>query len=145
MKIEMVQLSENAIRALDRRGIQASQHWVAQTIRNPQWLHVMMHAGPCAAFIDPQGVVAIGGIIEFGGTGRGAVWAIFAADSGRNFVGLYRKMRRAMLSVRLTRYEAYINPNFAQARRMACLAGFEREGLMRRHENGQDRELWALV
>ena len=47
--------------------------------------------------------------------------------------------------VGLNRYEAYINPEFRQARRLASMSGFVREGLMRRHENGQDRELWALA
>lgn len=138
-------MAEIDLLALLQRGVQPSQQWISDAMKNPQWFATMTGAGPCATFIDPHGVAAIAGIIEFKGTGRGMVWAIFACDSGKHFVSLYRKMRRAMLSVRLCRYEAYINPEFKQARRLASLSGFCLEGLMRRHENGIDKELWALT
>jgi RimJ/RimL family protein N-acetyltransferase len=145
MKISTEQLNEQHLIRLDMRGVQSAQHWVVEAMKNPKWFETMVNSGPCCAFIDPNGVAAIGGIIEFTGSGRGMVWAIFAHDSGEHFVSLYRKMRQAMLSVKLNRYEAYINPQFKQARRLASLAGFEREGLMRKHENGIDKELWALT
>lgn len=145
MKIERKQMQEIDLLELLQRGVQPSQQWVVDAMKNPQWFAMMSASGPCATFIDPQGVAAIAGIIEFKGTGRGMVWAIFAHDSGKHFVSLYRKMRLAMLSVKLNRYEAYINPEFKQARRLASMSGFCREGLMRRHENGMDRELWALT
>jgi len=145
MKISIEQLKVHHLISLDMRGVQPAQHWVVESMKNPQWFETMVNSGPCCAFLDPHGVAAIGGIIEFKGSGRGIVWAIFAHNSGEHFVSLYRKMRRAMLSVKLTRYEAYINPEFQQARRLASLSGFCREGLMRRHENGIDKELWALT
>lgn len=145
MKINVEKLRSQHLICLDLRGVQPAQHWIVESLKNPQWYETMINSGPCCAFIDPHGVAAIGGIIEFKGSDRGIVWAVFARDSGKHFISLYRKMRRAMLSVRLNRYEAYINPEFHQARRLASISGFVREGLMRKHENGIDKELWALV
>jgi hypothetical protein len=145
MKIKKKKLQAEDLQELLHRGIQPSQQWVKALFENPHWFKAMSQAGSCAAFSDERGITAIAGIVNFGATGRGMVWAIFAYDSGKHFVSLYRKMRLSMLSCGLKRYEAYIKPEFREAVRMAKIAGFKYEGLMVKHENGQDRELWALT
>ena len=146
MKVRTEILEQRHIENLAAR-LQDKQAHLAWTFLNDRsQLALMRQSGPCAAFVVNGDVMACAGLIDYPGTNRCVIWAMFANDVKSVFAALYKKMYRSMCFYPRRRYEAYIDPAWKNARRFAALAGFECEGLMRSFENdGSDKELWALI
>lgn len=127
--------------------LQEGQQAFKVTLENVKTFGSLMRAaGPAAAFLIDGKVQAVAGLIDFHGTGRAVIWILFAEGNRRTFAALLQKMRRLMTFYPRRRYEAHVNPDWPQAKRLAKLGGFQFEGLMRGFEpDGSDRELWALV
>lgn len=107
---------------------------------------VMRAAGPCAVFKTEGEVIGCAGLIDFPGTNRCVIWALFAANIRPHFRMLTRKMIALLNFYPRRRYEAYIDPHWPEAKRLVQMLGFQYEGLMKAFEaDGADRELWGLV
>ena len=146
MNIEAQILEQRHIDALAPR-LQAGQAGQMRSlIENRGYASLMRAAGPCAAFLIDGQVAACAGLIDYPGTGRCVIWALYAGDMRRFFSVLYRKMLLTLKFYPRRRYEAYIDPTWRNARRLASTLGFTCEGLMKSFEpDGSDRELWALI
>jgi hypothetical protein len=146
MKVKAEILEQRHLDALIPR-LQRRQRDVIPALRDVSAFgSVMRQAGPCAAFTANGDVIACAGLIDFPGTGRAVLWILFSDGITCLFAALIQKMRALMNFHPRRRYEAYIDPSWPQARRLAKIGGFDCEGLMKSFEtDGSDRELWALV
>lgn len=130
-----------------RVTVQPMQADFARTISNdPSFLEAMRICGPTRAFLNGAQVLGCAGLVVFPNTGRANLWCAYAADAGRDFLWIFKRGLRELLEQNWRRVEAYIDPSFSQAKRLAQLGGFEYEGMMRGfYSDGSDRELWARV
>lgn len=134
-------IDEIAPRLMDRHN------GVAQAMQDSTgYVRMVEKVGPVAAFMVDGVVMAVAGLIDYTPSNRCFIWLAFAKDSGKHFVALLKVMRRTMAKFPRRRYEAYIEPGFSAGKRLAKIAGFEYEGLMRAFEgDGTDREMWAKI
>lgn len=126
---------------------QETQSGVAEAmINNPRYAEMIARVGPCASFTADGEVIAAAGLIDFVGSGRALIWCVFAANIGRHFAPLLKRMERMLANYPRRRLEAHIDPNFEASRRLVEISGFQYEGLMKSHSaDGRDMQLWARI
>lgn len=103
-------------------------------------------AGPTSAFLSPQGsVVSCVGLIDIDGLGRAQMWVILTNDRA-NDANVLAAIKTFMKENPRRRYELHADPRWPETQFLAEVAGFEREGVMKRFmPDGSERELWALT
>lgn len=146
MKLKVEPLESRHIEDILPR-IHNPQSAMAQAMReNPHYAEMMRRAGPAGAFLVDGKTVAMAGVIDFDGTGRGVVWCGYAQDVLVPFVALHKFMMRCLAFYPRRRLEAYVAPGFRAGKRLVKAAGFQFEGVMRSFEaDGSDMELWAII
>lgn len=128
--------------------IQGPQHEFASMFQaNPNFVRDISSVGPMVAFSNEQGVIGAAGLIDFPGTGRAMLWTVFAANIVRDFAALYKQGVCILQEIHpRRRVEITIDPEFAEAKRLAKIAGFKYEGTMEAYDStGKDYELWAKI
>jgi hypothetical protein len=81
--------------------------------------------------------------------GRGLAWAVFDRNiSPKRFTTVAKRakfMMEEMFNLHFFRLEAYIQPGYEQAHRLAKVFKFEKEGRMRKFDGINDYDLYARV
>jgi hypothetical protein len=146
MSIRVESLEQHHVEALAGRMMDRHGSIATAMLENKSYAAMMCAAGPCAAFLYDGVVVACAGLVDFTPSNRCFIWCAFANDCGFIFAPLILRMRAAMRMFPRRRYEAYIDPEFSNGKRLVKWAKFRYEGLMKSFEgDGADRELWALI
>lgn len=113
---------------------------------NANYAAMVREVGPAAAFVVDGVVMALAGLVDFTPTDRCIVWCAFATDAGKCFKQLYYCMMRTMRIFPRRRYEAHIDPEFINGKRLVKAAKFRYECTMDCfNSDGSPSELWALV
>ncbi len=124
--------------------LQATQRYVAPMM-TAEYGAALRKAGPAFAGIRDGKVLAAAGLIMLHAE-RASAWALLAEDSGKQFVAIFRAIRRFLDSQSIRRVDTWAFSEFEPARRWLRMLGFSPEGRMRSYcEDGSDAELYARI
>lgn len=129
---------------LRKLTLQEAQAWMGPMLR-ADYGESLKNGGPCFTALDGDDVLACSGVLRMWDN-RDQAWALMSEHAGRQFVAIYRAIRRFLDMHDARRVEATVDAGFEAGHRLMRLLGFEREGLMRAYlPDGRDCDLYARV
>lgn len=125
-------------------SLQPSQAWLGPRLK-PEYGASLLKAGPCFTALEGDEVLGCAGVMNMW-EGRVMAWALISADAGKNFIRIFKAIKRFVDSHPADRIEATVDVNFEEGHRLMKMLGFEYEGLARKYlPDGRDVCLYARI
>jgi len=125
-------------------ALQDSQAWMGPKLKI-EYGESLVKAGQCFTALDGDKILACAGVMDMW-EGRVLAWALISGDCKKNFVRIFKAIKRFVDSHPADRIEATVDVNFDEGHRLMKLLGFEYEGLARKYlPDGRDVSMYARV